>query len=145
MSEGPDRHVEAMNTPEIDENLLDWIRDALHRLRERGYGGSEDVTILVGNEVWYELQGAYFEIEENAQLTFEGRPVLKNMKLPDYRILLIDDSAMVDYEFMSGPSAFNDPEADMMRQPTVVTGKKVGAPEGIEFVPETEVYYDDGV
>ena len=145
MSEGPDRQVEAANTPEIEDRLLDWIRDALYRLQERGYGRPENVTIQVGNEVWYELQGAYFEIEENAQLTFEGNPVLKNMELPDYRILLIDESAMVDYEFMSGPSAFNDPEADMMRQPTVVTGKKVGAPEGIEFVPETEVYYGDGV
>lgn len=154
MSEGSDEYVdatEAISMPDHDmnEDVIRWIRDGLYRLHERGYRRDEDdVTIYIGEAVYYELNGDYFDIREEVDLTLEGSPVEHWPTLPDYRVMLIDSNAMLDVDYSTAPTVMHEADAsdptDFELTPTRVQGQQVERPDAIEFVPETEVFLKDG-
>jgi hypothetical protein len=125
----------------IDDEAVRYIKNALHRLHQRGYTDEEDIVIYAGRKAWYEyLNGNYAEMRADVDggdpvITIMGMPVVKIAEnFPDYRVMLVDESATV-----VKPNVKTLKRVGSKRiQDTVSMGAADGPVPSLDEVPTTE-------
>lgn len=131
----------------MDHESVEAFRDAIQRLKERGYAASEDdLMVVVGDGAWRRFNGDYADMSASWSPSIDGIPLMQGRgSFPDERMLIVDKRALNDVDVPAaarGPTMQKGAASEITVEDYAITASTlhvVANPAAIEFVPEFEV------